>query len=70
MLMDSSWVGSAFGRCPRQTYGWDELAEYNKQVSQGIVHTPEHKQKMVAEQQRFDEEMRLKHEEKGIIVGD
>jgi hypothetical protein len=39
-----------------ETWRWRELAEYNRRVSRGIVHTPTYMARMAEEQRLFDEE--------------
>lgn len=41
-----------------QEHWWDALAQYNLEVSRGIVHTPEYDAKMAAQQRRFNEEFK------------
>ena len=45
-----------------------ELAEYNTEVSRGIMHTEEHKEKMKALQEAYDLSSRLNAEAKGWKV--
>lgn len=42
-------------RGPVMPSGFEELAQYNAEVSRGLVHTPEHKERMVVLQECFDE---------------
>lgn len=33
---------------------WGELARYNSEVARGILHTPEHRERMALQQAAFD----------------
>jgi predicted adenine nucleotide alpha hydrolase (AANH) superfamily ATPase len=43
----------------RERYEYEKLAEYNAEVSRGIAHTPEWKQKMKELQAIFDSDQRF-----------
>jgi hypothetical protein len=47
-----AWVSRR--RREREPFEFMELATYNSEVARGLLHTPEWKAKMAAEQERFN----------------
>ena len=65
MLPEDGWGLYAYSRlfcrrCERtfeEPYPFQQLADYNGRVGQGIVHTPEFAARMAIQQRYFDEQM-------------